>query len=395
MTHTALRRWLWIHKWTSLVCTVFLLVVCLTGLPLIFNDEIEDLFADELPLSNVGASTPNASFDELAKVALSLYPSQAIIWMGVDDDEPKVKIVIAPSLAAFNADSRVAHILILDERTSAVLRQTKSGSKEGPSLLNLILRLHKDLFMGLPGEMFMACMALLFVTAVISGVIVYGPFMRKTEFGTVRNNTARLRYLDLHNMIGIIVFAWLMVVGVTGFINELVTPLFAFWQDTAVNAMLEPYKGYEVPSQSELTSPQAAIDTALAARPGMRVHTIIFPGVGFGTPYHYLIWTKGNQPLTARLFDPVLVNASTGNLDGVLRMPWYLRALQISVPLHYGDYGGLPLKTIWALFDVLMIAVLLTGIYLWAMRWRVSKSNFPSAILDAETGGPSKLRAAK
>ena len=37
----SLRRWRWIHEWSSLLCTLFLLVLCLTGLPLIFSDEID------------------------------------------------------------------------------------------------------------------------------------------------------------------------------------------------------------------------------------------------------------------------------------------------------------------------------------------------------------------
>jgi uncharacterized iron-regulated membrane protein len=46
-------------------------------------------------------------------------------------------------------------------------------------------------------------------------------------------------------------------------------------------------------------------------------------------------------------------------------LPWYLRALQVSRPLHFGDYGGLPLKIIWALLDLAAIVVLASGVYLW------------------------------
>ncbi|MCH7629904.1 MAG: PepSY domain-containing protein, partial [Proteobacteria bacterium] len=38
-----IRGWAWIHKWSSLVCTLALLILCLTGLPLIFHDEIDSL----------------------------------------------------------------------------------------------------------------------------------------------------------------------------------------------------------------------------------------------------------------------------------------------------------------------------------------------------------------
>ena len=37
-----IRAWSWVHKWTSLVCTVFLLMLCVTGLPLVFTHELEE-----------------------------------------------------------------------------------------------------------------------------------------------------------------------------------------------------------------------------------------------------------------------------------------------------------------------------------------------------------------
>ncbi|MGE8309947.1 MAG: hypothetical protein ACN6QR_10440, partial [Pseudomonas protegens] len=36
MKSKTIRRWSFIHTWTSLICTVFLLMLALTGLPLIF-----------------------------------------------------------------------------------------------------------------------------------------------------------------------------------------------------------------------------------------------------------------------------------------------------------------------------------------------------------------------
>jgi uncharacterized iron-regulated membrane protein len=40
----------------------------------------------------------------------------------------------------------------------------------------------------------------------------------------------------------------------------------------------------------------------------------------------------------------------------------------VSRPLHFGDYGGLPLKIIWALFDLVTIVILGSGLYLWLSR---------------------------
>ena len=170
------------------------------------------------------------------------------------------------------------------------------------------------------------------------------------------------------NCTGVVTLCWALVVGATGVLNELSTPLFGLWQQTDVKAMLAPMQGKPVPTDSELSSPQAAYDTAKAAMPGMVATSVVFPGSPFGTPFHYLVWTKGKEPLTSQLFSPVLVDARSGKLAAVVTMPWYLRAVEVSRPLHFGDYGGMPLKIIWALLDLATIAVLGSGLYLWLSR---------------------------
>ena len=63
-----------------------------------------------------------------------------------------------------------------------------------------------------------------------------------------------------------------------------------------------------------------------------------------------------------------MVDARTGAVTTIEETPWYISAINLSVPLHFGDYGGLPLKIIWALLDIVAIVVLLSGLYLWLER---------------------------
>ena len=53
--------------------------------------------------------------------------------------------------------------------------------------------------------------------------------------------------------------------------------------------------------------------------------------------------------------------------------PWYVKTLSLSQPLHFGDYGGLPLKIVWALLDLVTIVVLGSGLYLWFARRRIAR----------------------
>ncbi|QEO17064.1 PepSY-associated TM helix domain-containing protein [Acetobacter vaccinii] len=386
MTTRALRRWFVVHKWTSLVCTLFLLIVCVTGLPMLFSEQIWDTFVgdDDPPYEVLPPGTPNASLDVMVDKARALYPGQIITTVAPDDDEPAVLVAMAPSWQALEEDKQFpdrqsGHWLKFDARTAQLLKQSRPADapKEPRSwtaaIMSTCTRLHMNLFAGLSGALFMGAMGAFFVASLVSGVVLYGRFMKRVPFGAVRRDRAtRLAWLDLHNLLGVATLVWASVVGFTGVVNELQTPLFGLWRVTDVRQILKPYAGLPVPEQAHLTSVQAAFDTAARAAPGNKVTSLAFPGSPFGSPVHYVLWTQGATPLRARLFTPVLIDARTGSLTGAYPMPWYLRFLEISRPLHFGDYGGMPLKVLWALLDVVVIGVLISGLVLWAGKRRMA-----------------------
>lgn len=386
-----LKRWYLIHKWSSLICTAFLLLICLTGLPLVFRDEINHWLQphhyDALP-----ADTPMANLDHLAQVSRAAYPGQLIASMFIDDDEPQIVVWMVRSFDAMRANPDSMHFIRFDARSGKVLeKSSEAGTPD--TFIDIMLSLHRDLFLDLPGELFMGLMALLFVIAIVSGVLLYGPFMKKLPFGAVRSErSTRVKWLDLHNMLGIVVMAWTLVVGVTGVINELSTPLFVLWQRTDVKALLASYQGNAVPEQGGLPSLQAAFETARRAVPRMQMISIAYPGNPYGSPYHYLFWSRGDSSLTSRLLTPVLVDARNGQLSAVVRMPWYLRSLEVSRPLHFGDYGGMPLKILWALLDVITIVILGSGLYLWIARRKHQSERLARIIAAHGQPGLGELR---
>ncbi len=373
---STIKTWYLVHKWTSLVCTIFLLIICLTGLPLVFHHEIEHWLDDAKPLSDVPASTPPANLDKLVTQARSMYPGEVVDYLFFDPDEPQVYV----GMAKKPGDGQVSgHAVRMDGRTGDVLLDGPLYTQDRFSFMGIMLSLHVDLFASLPGELFLGFMGLLFCIAIVSGVVLYGPFMKKLEFGTVRaGRSTRLKWLDLHNLLGIVTLVWAFVVGFTGVINELSTPLFRLWQSTELVRILEPYKGQGVPA--ELSSAQAAADTARKALPGNEVSFIAFPGNAFGSPHHYIAWMRGATPLTSKMNTPVLIDGRNGELTTVAKMPWYLTALELSRPLHFGDYGGLPLKIIWAVLDLITIVVLVSGLYLWLARRRATEARIAELV---------------
>ncbi|MBO1111359.1 PepSY-associated TM helix domain-containing protein [Bordetella petrii] len=369
-THT----WSWIHKWSSLVCTVFMLLLCLTGLPLIFHEEIEHL-TGVVEAPPMPAGTPNASLDRIAQAALERRPGEVIRYMFWEQDEhPDITYVSMAS--AVDAPPEENHAVIVDSRSAQVLDEP--ATNEG--FMYVMLKLHTDMFAGLPGMLFLGAMGLLMVVAIVSGVVLYYPFMRRLKFGALRTQRSRrVKWLDWHNLLGIVAVVWLTVVGLTGTINTLNRVILGLWQMDQMAEMTAPYRG--LPPVTQPAHLEASIRAARAAVPDMTVSLVAFPGTMFSSPHHYTFFLKGSTPVTARLLKPALVDATTGKLTDTRDMPWYVKTLFLSQPLHFGDYGGLPLKLLWAVLDIFAIVILGSGLYLWLRKPR------PAAAPKAQSGG--------
>ncbi len=377
MSPAHIDSWLLVHKWTSLVCTVFVLLLCVTGLPLIFHEEIDRLMGYTVDPPTIVDGTRRASLDEMVADAQARKPDDAVQFVVRDPDEPDVwyvrlgETIDAPEPSAFYT---------YDARTGEYLHAYPLEQ----GFMNVMLRLHVDLFAGLPGTLFLGAMGVLLIASLVSGAVLYGPFMQTLRFGTVRQRSQRLKWLDLHNLLGIVTLVWLTVVGLTGVVNTLAIPIFAHWQSTQLAEMTAPYR--DLPPLVKAGSVRLALDAARAAEPGMELSFLAFPGNPFAGNHHYVAFMQGETPLTSRLLKPVLIDARTGEVTERRELPWYVSALLLSQPLHFGDYGGMPLKILWAVLDLLTIVVLSSGVYLWLKKRSLLAEGRREAVQVANSG---------
>lgn len=372
MSTTSIRAWSMIHKWTSLVCTLFLLMLCLTGLPLIFHDEIDRL-TDDTPrygMPGVGSSAMAPGLlplDTMLAKALAARPGEVPVFMAFDNEQPQMTITTAPHPDSPASDMTIQ---LFDRSTGKPM-----GHVAEDGVMHFLLQLHTDMFLGLPGMLFLGAMGLLFLVAIISGVILYAPFMRKLDFGTLRvSRSRRVKWLDYHNLIGIVALAWMTVVGATGVVNALATPIMQLWQQTELAEMTRLYDGKGDVPPERYSSIDGAMAEARRVLPDVNPQFIAFPGGAFSSKHHYALFFQGDTPLTQHILTPALIDAETGAFTDARPMPWYNQALSLSQPLHFGDYGGLPLKILWAALTLFTIVVLSSGIYLWIAKrhWSVA-----------------------
>ncbi|MFK3973173.1 PepSY-associated TM helix domain-containing protein [Pseudomonas sp. NPDC087358] len=365
MKSQTIRRWSFIHTWTSLICTLFLLMLAITGLPLVFHHEIDELLGDAPQLKQMPADTPRMDLQQLVAAAQAHRPEEVVQYFGWDEDEPNGMYAFMGKTAG--GDPNDTHTFMLDARTGQAVETPSANG----GFMMVMLRLHVDMYAGLPGKLLLAFMGLLFALAIISGVVLYAPFMRRLDFATVRpHKSTRVRWLDLHNLIGVVTLTWTFVVGLTGVLNACADLVIAQWRDDALAAMVAPYR--DAPPLTDRAPATRLLEIAKATVPGTEPSFIAFPGSRFSSEHHYAVFMKGDTHLTSHLLTPVLIDAKDLTVTAIVSSPWYMDALLLSQPLHFGDYGGMPMKILWGVLDVLTIIVLGSGVYLWWVRRRAA-----------------------
>lgn len=369
-------RWfranLWLHRWTSLIATLPFLVLCLTGTVLIFHEEIDAAMG--IVPSAQRSDAPQRPIAEGVARVLAAHPGERALSIGIDPvDHPGVLLVVTAAAAETTFDH--AKLRFADLATA----QPIGESDPGKTFTGFLLELHSQWFLGPLGELIGALIALLVLLSLVSGLVVYAPYVKRIAFGVLRRGRdARLLQLDLHNFIGAIVLGWALVVTVTGFLLGFSTLAIMVWQAGALGD-IRAQAGAMAPVDA--LHPPADVDRAITAAMATadadsQVSSVIFPNTSFSTPRHYTVLLNGRSGIEQRLFRAAIVDADSGELVASAEPPAYLKAIILSEPLHFGDYGGLPLKLLWTACTWLTLFITANGAWLWwdRRRRRASKT---------------------
>lgn len=364
---TGSSRWfrtnLWLHRWTSVAATLPFLILCLTGTVLIFHEEI-DTALGVLPVSKAGESNIAQCMETLARIA----PDQRVLSLGLDPvGHPGVLLAVVADPGETGFDR--ARLVYFDLATGRLL----GDENPAETLTGFILELHAEWFLGPLGRLLGAAIGVLVVISLLSSLVIYAPYMKKLAFGTVRRaRGARLTQLDLHNLCGAVVIGWALTVSITGFLIGFSNVALAAWQLTDLAEVRREFSNSPtVDVRQPPVSPERAITAALQRAPsGWGVSSVIFPGTDYTTPSHYGVLTTGSSGLDARLIKATLVDANTGEVARQIELPFYLQAIFVSEPLHFGDYGGLPLQLLWTACNLLTLFIVGNGAWLFFDRRR-------------------------
>ncbi len=198
-----------IHRWCGLLTGINVFILSLTGVYLVFIEEIAHTFKDPdvAVLVSIAPGSP--------------YPIQsAIDALLTHDVGGRVPFVFED---ARNDDILIVGVSGADGTLRKYAYDKVAGSitlqhDSAVTKVNLfILQLHANLFWGYNGIYLLGAVSIVFLASTIPGLIIYAPFMKQAAFGRVRfGRGSRIALSDVHKVVGVTSLGFNILMAVTG-----------------------------------------------------------------------------------------------------------------------------------------------------------------------------------
>ena len=304
-----------IHLWTGLALGLYVVIISVSGSAIVFRNELYKSFSQ--PPKIVAISGPRLSKDAIKQAVKHAWPEYSVSYVFEakrPDEATEVWI---------GKDSE-AH-----PKTKGRLINPFTGEDLGPSrplgigVVAWFMDLHTNLLAGEKGRQVNGLLAIFVVIMSVSGLVIWWPGMgrvRRSLKIDFKANWKRLNW-DLHSVVGLWMFAFVFIWGVTGVYAVFPKPF-----QVVVNRF-SPLELYKL--QSQVDKPEAA--------------SII----------HVADETPVPRPRRRR---PPL-KRSPGDI--FLRWFYYL---------HFGNFGDWPVKALWVVLGLSPPFLFGTGALMWWNR---------------------------
>ncbi|MEM9354470.1 MAG: PepSY-associated TM helix domain-containing protein [Planctomycetota bacterium] len=352
------RVWRW-HFYAGVFVGPIVSVVALTGFGYVFKREIEVLLYPDVLL----ASEPVRSEQPLDKIVASAEDSAGEGWstrlVEVDVDQRR-------AFGVFLEGPEDSHQRIfVDQYTAEPL-----GGLSEDSLFPVLLKLHRQLFMGQFGRMLTELSTSWGVILVATGLYLWWPRSarrnRSVWFPRVRGyNYASLR--NLHAVMGAWASVPVVLIAVTGLVYSVYWGA-GFWKVVDATGGGDLLPEWDAPALDEeaLVEPWGnALRAARREAPGL-LYTIENSGKSDAVKMVYAGPLHG--PSLTRI---LVVDAVTGSVHAASSFadfPAMGKWTSLNYPLHTGTILGLPSKLLWAASSLLLAFLPISGFLMWLKR---------------------------
>lgn len=371
-------RLLWrIHHWAGLYTGILIGVLSLTGALAVFIPEL-DAFIKKThyrAVSTAPAEGEYPRFGESVAQLLREYPDFRSYYVELPE-RPGAVAEIMLSIPREGGGSQTLAFFV-DVGQDRIL-----GSRvHQNSLANYMRQMHVRLYDGYWGRQLVGLGGIALTVLVITGLLIYGNFMKRQSWPQVRKERGiRIAWADWHKILGIGALAFNLVIALTGAWLGL-QPVLMRWLDMhAPNRHTPEIRMEANEDKAKVIDWERAFAAAREAFPELEIgqvnvsvngsSTLTFRGSIKGTVYERNI---NSLVLSKETLTPVY------QYD-VRTKPFSHKFFYIQEALHFGDFGGLALKIVYAVLGLVSGFLSISGFVIYLCRKRKKKGNEHAAL---------------
>ncbi|GAA4479634.1 PepSY-associated TM helix domain-containing protein [Gluconacetobacter asukensis] len=366
-----------VHSWAGILAGLFLFVAFYAGAVSMFEQPLQNWLT---PPTGLPAPVPLDRTPELMEKTFAAFPeARAHYTVVLAPDRMRPGRLMWPKGPGGHGHGPavIMAAALAPDGTAVTVTQAPSEA------VHFIDELHQKIGLPLPHEVAMPIMgvvALVYAVALVSGVIAFLPALTRTLFA-VRLEGGRSRaWLDLHNLFGFFSLPFHVVMAVTSVVFAFHEQIFAvqghlFHQDRVAHVRIAA-----MPQAAPL-APRAVVDALARQAPGFVPDTLEYAMRPMGPGGGKLTLRVAGHDVRFGLRGSVSGFATLDPYTGRVISADYLPGRQSTgfaivtafFALHFGSYGGAPVRWGYLVLGFGGAFLFYTGNRLWIMARRRSE----------------------
>lgn len=353
------KQQLWrLHSWFGLVAGLGLLVIGLSGSILVFSKEIDGLLRPEKTRTEVPEPGERLPLERLFQTASSLSSKHEVTGWVIDTEEDPSATDQAWLKVIGEEKWEFVHI---DPYTGEVL---SSLAESNSYLTGWLLELHYTFLADHTGMLVAGVLGVMLLVLGITGTWLYRDFW-KNFFRLRWGRSARIFFSDLHKMTGISSVVFNIILGFTG----------AFWNISHLAGHLAEEEA--VPETVDRVEVEWASLQKMIERAPIEIEGFVTGYVFFARGDDPSVTLYGHPesagPLRGEYGSTVTFSGKTGEVThsaDIREASLFLQIYDSFAPLHYGTFGGWPIRVLWCILGLAPGVLAVSGFLIWNSRRR-------------------------
>lgn len=349
------KSFFYIHSVAGLVSALFIFLLSISGAALVFHDELDSL--QQPKASNMQLDTILRGVNTCLGTVKLNYPNAMI--SNCDMSRAEEKIYNFSIYDSSYHDGKDAMQVFVDRNSNEILKTRGGSSDIKNNFMAWLSSFHNSFRLKKTGEWLLGVFAVMFIISLITGFILY----RRSIISALFFRKKVWQRRNLHQLIGSWALIFNLMIGITGFWMQRYVFKKDFYADNSWTSTVTPTKPF-------LFNIDEGLKRITDSFPEFTPQVIYFAQSNKGKTAVYGS-RSSNAFIHSKKFADVVSLDSSGAVAKtrfIDQNPPEDRYDIINSQIHFGKYGGWPVKVIYSVFGLLTALLSVTGILLWRRR---------------------------